>query len=324
MDRRTVIKGLIAATGGLLLPSRRMWKTNYFGWDYNPKSLDDFICRHNKPFITDHNQTIKDTGKGKKAFLHSAYEHVTKQKYIPHKQGTTDCVAHAAGLAVDFLSAMQIALNKPEKWVAKAATEPIYGGSRIEIGGTNIVAGSTGHWAAEWVERYGILHMIKYDGFDFTRYSALRADKYGVEGCPDALEPIAKQHPVQKTAICRSYEDLCDCLHNGHPVIVCSNVGFGSRPCTRDSEGFLRRRRMPWWHAMLFGGYDDEYKRPGALCYNSWGTDWVDGPTRGLQPSGSFWVDADTVDIMLRQGDSFAFSAYKGFPKVDIPDYILY
>jgi hypothetical protein len=75
---------------------------------------------------------------------------------------------------------------------------------------------------------------------------------------------------------------------------------------------------------MLFGGYDDEYRRPGALCFNSWGPNWVKGPTRGPQPPGTFWIDATTVTSMLKQADSFAFSAYQGFPKVDIPPYIFY
>ncbi len=75
---------------------------------------------------------------------------------------------------------------------------------------------------------------------------------------------------------------------------------------------------------MLFAGYDDEYKRPGALCFNSWGTSWIKGQTRGPQPEGTFWIDAGTVDAMLRQGDSFAYSAYVGFPRVNIPPYVLY
>jgi hypothetical protein len=106
--------------------------------------------------------------------------------------------------------------------------------------------------------------------------------------------------------------------------MVCSNVGFGDPRCRRDREGFLTRKRAPWYHAMLFAGYDDMYKRPGALCFNSWGYNWVYGPTRGPQPGGTFWVDATTVTAMLRQGDSFAFSAYVGFPRVNIPPYILW
>jgi intein/homing endonuclease len=237
-----------------------------------------------------------------------------------------NCVSQAAALGVDVLSAVQIVRGEPQRWVTKAATEPIYGGSRIEVGDyRGMGGGSTGHWAAEWLTSYGVLLRQKYPGWDFSEYDPQLAKQLGREGCPDELEPVAKLHPVKKAAICTSYSDLCDCLYNGSPVMVCSNVGFGdsSDSWIRDSEGFLTRDRRPWYHAMLFLGYDDEYRRPGALCMNSWGY-WVKGPTRGSQPSGSFWIDASTVDAMLSQGDSFAFSAFKGFPRVVIPPYILH
>jgi len=121
-----------------------------------------------------------------------------------------------------------------------------------------------------------------------------------------------------------SYSECIDCLANGMPVAVCSNVGFGEGQCTRDSEGFLTRKRFPWWHCMLIGGFDDASSRPGALIFNSWGPDWVNGPTRHGQPEGTFWADADTIDSMLQQGDSFALSAYLGYPALTIPPYVLY
>lgn len=333
MDRRTALKSMAATASGLLLPktafsaASKQRLTRHYGWSFDPQGIEEFVRRHRYPYISQQNQLIKGTGKGKKAFLHLAYERIAGKKYRPHTQGGPDCVSQAAGLGVDFLACVQIAINRaPQRWVAKVATEIIYGGSRIEIGGyTGMGGGSTGHWTAEWLQRFGVLLRQQYPGgFDFTNYDPQLAIDLGKEGCPDSLEPIAKLHPVKKTAICRSYDEMCDCVYNGSPVMVCSNVGFGNGTCRRDSEGFLTRKRAPWYHAMLFAGYDDEYKRPGALCFNSWGVDWIYGPIRGQQPPGTFWVDADTVDVMLRQGDSFAFSAFQGFPRVDIPPYILY
>lgn len=327
MDRRDALKGMAAAAGGILLPGAALPAPMYFGWNYQPASLARYVATNYRPYVKQLNAEIKGTGRGKKAFLHLAFEQVTGGKYVPHAQEGPDCVGHAAALGVDFLSAVQIAMkNMPEKWIAKAATEPIYGGSRVEIGGSGLGGGgSTGHWAAQWLQSYGVLHRKKYlADYDFTSYDVKKAIQYGREGCPDALEPIAKQHPVKKAAICTTYNDLCDCIHNGHPVLVCSNVGFGNNRYTlrRDSEGFLRRHRKPWWHAMVFGGYDDEYRRPGALCFNSWDEDWVAGPIRGPQPSSAFWVDASTVDQMLGQGDSFVFSFFQGLPRVEIPEFI--
>jgi hypothetical protein len=332
MDRRDLLKGMAAAASGLLLPQTSqagIFETNKFGWTPDELSLRDFIRRHKNPFISQQDSAIKGSGKGKIVYLHKALERAQGHKYRPIKQGAPDCVSQAYAGGINILTAVQIVLQrKPELWKGECASEPIYGGSRIEIGGySGRGGGSTGHWGAEWISRYGVLLRQEYPGgFDFSTYSPAKAKEYGYEGCPDALEPITKLHPVKKTAICRSYSELRDCIANGSPVIVCSNVGFGNTRYTlkRDSEGFLTRKRAPWMHAMLFAGFDDKYRRPGALCFNSWGDDYIGGPTRGEQPLGTFWIDADTVDVMLRQGDSFAISAYTGYPKLNIPPYILF
>lgn len=331
MDRRSALKGMIATASGLLLPASTVraynpGSTTHFGWYPDQRSLEDFIRRHKYPFLSQLNAEIKGTGKGKIVFLHKALERVTGRPVEPLKQGAPDCVSMAYARGVDILAAVQIVLQRmPYRWVAFAATEPIYGGSRVEIGGyTGRGGGSTGHWAAEWISRYGILLRKKYPGgYDFSIYDPAKAIEYGRSGCPDPLEPIAKLHPVKKAAICTSYSDLRDSIANGCPVIVCSNVGFGRGTCVRDADGFLTRKRSPWYHAMLFAAYDDVFRRPGALCFNSWGTDWIKGPTRGDQPEGTFWIDAGTVNAMLRQGDSFAISAYVGYPRLNIPPYIL-
>lgn len=336
MDRRTVLKNIALSASAFLLPrsvraamlDTVSESTIQYGWYDDQESLKSFVRRHRYPFVAQQNQAIKGTGKGKSAFLHLAFERVTGKSYVPHRQGAPDCVSQAAALGVDFLSAVQIVLKRmPQRWITKAATEPIYGGSRVEIGNPR-GPGSTGHWAAEWLVKYGVLLRQPYPGdFDFTVYDAKKAIEMGKTGCPDALEPIAKLHPVKETAICTSYADLCDLIYNGSPVMVCSNVGFGPTgrgALRRDSQGFLTRKRGGWSHAMLFAGYDDEFERPGALCFNSWGDEWITGPTRGPQPPSTFWIDANTVDSMLRAGDSFAFSAYVGFPRVNISPYVLH
>lgn len=330
MDRRTLLKTVAAAAAGVAAgpviaagPRQLL-----FGWEPDHVSLGQYITRTHKPFLKQSNARIKDSGKGKKAFLHRALETVTKSKYVPHDQKAPDCVGQAFALGVDMLSAVQIALKRfPEWWIAKAAVEPIYGGSRNEIGGGLRGAGSRGHWAAEWLVRYGVLLRKQYPGgYDFTVYSGDKSNEMGREGVPDDLEPFCKLHPVKKVAICTSYADLCDCLYNGSPVVVCSNVGFGNtnRKLYRDKEGFLEESRWySWYHAMLFAGYDDTYSRPGALCFNSWGEEYIAGPTRE-QPPSTFWIDAGTVDKMLEQGDSFALSSYIGFPRINVPSYILH
>jgi hypothetical protein len=55
--------------------------------------------------------------------------------------------------------------------------------------------------------------------------------------------------------------------------------------------------------------------RSGAFLLNSWGGLAHRGPLGPGDPSpAGFWADAAVVDRMLRQGDSWAFSSFAGFP----------
>jgi len=322
MDRRTALKtlgltALSAATPVLaaLAPSAA---TPLFGWKNDQVSLNRWISDNAHPFFTQLNKLIKGDGEGQIALPFKFLERVQGHALIPHKQGIGDCVSHGFATSVDVLTSTQILQHhKPERWVGEAATEPIYGGSRQEIGNYNSWGdGSTGHWAADWLLQYGVLLRKPYLKWDFSKYSAKLAKEFGSKGVPDPLEPLAKLHPVKTATIITTYEDACDALYNGYPIAVCSNVGFGdsTNAWVRDSEGFLRRRRAPWYHCMAFIGMDDKHSRPGLLCQNSWG-DFCSGPKRHEQPDGSFWIDADTVNVMLRGGDSFALSSYVGYPK---------
>jgi len=269
---------------------------------------------------------IQDSGKGKIVLLHEFYREVVDPQCRSHNQGNYGtCVSQGWGMGVDVLQASEIKAGKREKFAAKASTEYIYAISRVEIGrgGCGWGDGSNGAWAAEGVVKYGTLHRMKYlDGkYDLTNYSGEISRRWGAPraGAPDELEPIGKEHPVKTVSPVRSYEEARDAIANGYPVPVCSNYGFRS---VRDKDGFARPSGS-WSHCMLFVSVDDEYSRPGLLCWNSWGEDWISGPTRHNQPSGSFWVDAEVADAMLRQDDSYAMSGYTGFESQDL-DYRLF
>lgn len=270
-------------------------------------------------------KVLKDSGRGKIALLHENYAKIVDPDLDSHFQGIGDCVSHGWGLGIDVLQATEIIAGEREKFIAKVATEILYAMSRVEIGRGELGRGdgSQGAWAAEAVRDLGTLHRLKYlDGkYDFTKYNAALAQQLGMPraGCPNDLEPIAKEHPVKTVAVVRTYEEARDAIANGYPIPVCSDVGFTD---TRDRDGFARAWGR-WSHCMLFCAVDDEYKRPGLLCWNSWGSRWISGPKRHGQPDGSFWVDADVVDRMLREGDSYAISGYEGFKTQEI-DYDLF
>jgi hypothetical protein len=338
MDRRGFLAAAGAAAASLWLPRRARGQRggiqpsfqasdSQYGWVPNPQATENFIKSNDKPFLRQQNSLIRASGEGKKALWYRMFEKVTGGPLVPHHQLIGDCVGQGFALGVDFLTCHQIdILKKREKWVAKASSEWIYGVSRCEVGGQfdRWTDGSVGVWAAEAVSQYGVILRQPYPGgFDLTEYDPDTAKTFGAKGGPDILEPIAKQHPVQTVALVNSWEECRDAIYNGHMVAMCSNLGFGDGQARRDSEGFLRKRGI-WYHCMFLGAVDDEYRRPGALAINSWGPDWVTGPKRHDQPEGSFWIDAEWIDNAMKQGDSIAMSAYVGYPKVVVPDYIIW
>ena len=283
------------------------------GWIDRPDQVEEVLSTLPMPLVGDAMDAIRGTGAGQVAPLHLALAKVRPGGYPVLEQAIGDCVSFGYAGATMLLAAVQIALQgSNEEWHGDVATEPIYGGSRVEIGGGGLWGdGSVGAWAAKWVSQYGILYRQRYGSEDLTTYSGARAKQYGRRGCPDDLEPIAREHPVKTVSLVTSYEEARDLIYNGCPVAVCSNQGFDNK---RDADGFARPKGR-WPHCMYFSAMDDSHRRPGLLCQNSWPPDWISGPKRLNQPDGSFWVEAEVTDRMFRARDSFGLSGYVGFPR---------
>jgi len=260
---------------------------------------------------------LGDTGKGKVALLYKAQERIAPVSKV--RQLIGDCVGHGYARADDILSSVEIIIKgESESWQGYSSSEWLYGTSRVLVGKGRIRSdGSVGAWASAAITEYGTLLRKKYDEVDLSSYDGSRAKEWGsVSGFPKQLVELGKQHVVRGTALVRSYEEARDMLANGYPIPVCSNQGFSDK---RDEEGFARPKGI-WPHCMLFLAVDDSYKRPGLLCCNrSWGDNWNSGPTRHEQPGGTFWVDAEVCDKMLRQEDSYALSDKDGY-KVRVND----
>lgn len=300
-------------------PDFSQWPT---GWIKDPAEVDRIMGLLPMPTFGQSAPHLAGDGAGKVVLLYEAVRKVVGHDLI-HEQQVGDCVSHGFGLGADVVACVQIATGAGEEWGGEAATEVIYAGSRVEVGGGRIGGdGSVGAWAAKWVQDYGVVVRKQYGSINLATYSGQRAREWGRgrAGVPDELEPIAREHPIKTASLVETYEQARDSLANGYPVAVCSNRGFQQR---RDADGFARPSGS-WAHCMCFIGIDDSFKRPGALCQNSWGSAWISGPKRHEQPEGSFWVDADTVTQMLRERDSFALSSFVGFPARDLPDFRQY
>jgi hypothetical protein len=241
------------------------------------------------------------------------------------------CVGCGAAAACEYAMGAAAALKKgPAQELPLLSEEAIYGFSRWEVHGNRrpqglVGDGSVGAWAAKALTQKGILERKKYPSVDLTTYTEVRGREWGDRGVPDELEPIAAQQTAIGCALVKTTDELRKAHAQGYAAFICSQVGFGETlPVTRDSDGFLPARGS-WAHCMASIGYRGG-SRPGFLILNSWGPNWVKGPVGPYSdiPDGSFWCDVPTMQRILDQGDSWAVSGVKGFPrrKIAIDDWI--
>lgn len=236
-------------------------------------------------------------------------------------QGIGDCVSWGNKHAVEFGSAVEWKLGNVPQWLP-VASEPIYGGSRVEARGRTSGGwsdGSYGGAAAKWLKDWGVLYRQEYPGegaeWDLRLYDARRAKNWGNYGCGGQndrgrLDAVAKQHPIKAIALVTTWDEAVAAIKNGYPIAVCSGQGFSS---TRDAQGFAAPRGS-WAHCMCFIGV--RFDREGLLCMNSWGPNWIGGKKEPAdQPDGSFWTERSTVERMLRGRDSWAISGNANWPK---------
>ena len=283
----------------------------FFGWVHDPEAVEavarQLPCPHFRQ--TEAYQAPYDGPHD--VFLWEACRKVTGDLLPPRNQGSVgSCVSFGTASAIEHLICVQIVSGNREEY-RDLAQEVIYGGSRVEVGGGRIRGdGSVGAWAAKFVQDWGVVPRGIHGPHDLTRYDERRCREYGQRGVPADLHPLARQHPVRTVANVRSWDECQAAIRNGYPIAVCSSQGFSMR---RDAEGFCRPQGT-WMHCLAIVGVKGG-ARPGAFLLNSWGPSAHSGPRGAGDPSpAGFWVDAATVDRMLRQGDSWAFSSFVGFP----------
>ncbi|MBI1246858.1 hypothetical protein GC197_03310 [bacterium] len=293
-----------------------------FGYQPHPEATRDFVRQLARPSIRQAGPGLFQAKAAPRDVylyraLYQAYEEKFGQPWQVGRQGIGDCVSWGWAHGADIHLAVMYKLGDSADW-KPCATESIYGGSRVEArhvtyGGWS--DGSYGAAAARWLKDFGLVFREPYDQVDLTTYSARRAKdwgNYGNGGQDDdgRLDDQAKKHPVRSVALVKTFDEAAAAIASGYPVPVCSMQGFASH---RDEDGFAAPRGS-WAHCMCFCGV--RYgRRPGLLCLNSWGPNWIDGPKYpDDMPDGSFWVDKKVADRMLAGGDSFCVSGYDGFP----------
>jgi hypothetical protein len=285
----------------------RAYKDGLAGAVCDPDDLDKLLGELPHPVFGAAANNLYGSGEGKLALLYKAV-----QKYDPsfgyhERQVTGDCVSHSTRNAVDVTRCHEIVGGDREEFVARGATEAIYG-SRGHGG-----QGMSCSVAARFVHQNGGILIRKNYGFvDLSKYDGMLGAGWGRRGVPDDIVKEGKKHQVTTISNIRTLEEARDAIANGYAISVCSGYGFSSR---RDKNG-IASKSGGWSHAMAWVGLDDTREildETLFLVQNSWGV-WNGGPKRHDQPDGSFWIREKDARGMLSGGGAWVFSDVDGFP----------
>jgi hypothetical protein len=285
----------------------KAYRDGFMGSWCDPEELDKLLGELPHPLFGAAAYGLYGSGKGKLALPFKNLLKFDPNFGPSERQVVGDCVSHSTRNAIDITRSCEIINGEREEFVARGATEGIYG-SRGHNG-----EGMTCSGAAKFVNKSGgILIRKQYEDIDLSTYQGKLGSSWGSRGVPKGLLEEAQKHQVKTISLINTIEQARDALANGYSISVCSMYGFSSR---RDKHG-IASKSGSWAHAMAWIGMDDThevFKETLFLVQNSWGV-WNGGPTRHDQPEGSFWIRESDAAGMLSQNGSWVFSDVDGFP----------
>jgi len=299
-----------------------------FGWTPNPAEVQKILSSLPRPYFAQEATHLAGSGEDKDVFFWEVEQAVLGHLLASWNQSSIgSCVSHGTGRAAQDTILVQCLLGQSQWPGFEVAREPIYGGSRVEVGGNrgSYQDGSVGAWAAKWINLWGVLLYKKYEQYDLSDgYNVQRCKQWGANGVPDSLEPVAKLYPIKTVSLITSVENARDALVNGYPIAICGSLG---RTMKRQPGGWCRVSGT-WYHSQeLRGVCVVKGNKPAFVYQNSWG-DYLGSENNTVQlesgrevtlPEGCYLSDFDSVARELRQEDTFSFSHADGFPAQDLP-----
>lgn len=230
---------------------------------------------------------------------------------VPQQIG--DCVSWGACNAVNYLQAVQIVRGPPAEF--HPAFPPFtYGTSRVDVGrkhGSRFSGdGSVGAYAAEALRDFGVL---RADHEKCPPYSGSVARQWGASGPPAWAKEIAKSNLVQSVAPVNSAEEARDAIAGAHCPVTIASGWWGTNDIPVVHGRRVARRTTAWAHQQCLIAYDGSGPEPLFYCLNSWGPNAHPAPLQG-EPPGGYWIRWADVDRICKEGDSWALSAFDGFP----------
>lgn len=277
------------------------------------RAVEIYLGRKQKSLeFSDIGYKLVGAGGGK---LSTPYKSVLKHcptAFGDEAQTTGDCTSHGTRNAIDIARAVEIDNGDTEGWIARTATEPIYG-FRGHSG-----QGMSPALSTRWVTEFGSLLRKRYDFIDLTKYDSRVGTNWGRSGPPPSVRDEARKHPARHFARIRTVEEARDALAAGYGIHAGSSYGNDG---TRDKNG-IAKFNDSWNHDMAWGAADETGKDLFFLILNSWGN-WNKGghPEWGPIPNGSFLIPSDDAKWIIQNGEVWAVGDVNGFPPRQLPNY---
>lgn len=311
-----------------------------FGYTPNPEGVARFMAELPQPMFRQAGAEAMEKAKGVDTFLYRSMYKAHRARYgsdfVVGKQLIGSCVAWGAMHAVYCAESVSWEIGELAEPPLMPATEPLYGGSRVEARRSNAEGydgsqpvggwsdGSFGAAAARWLRDWGVVYRKPYEGiFDYTTYDAAREKHegaYGAGGQGDnyRLDRLAKKHPCKYVVKVETWDELAAALESGYPCTVASSQGFSSV-----ANRGIAEASGTWHHQMQICGI--LHKKNGApddlaIILNSWGPRWIryeGGKFPADLPDGAFLARRSVVERMIK-GDTWAIGGVAGFGYRDI------
>jgi hypothetical protein len=298
--------------------------TPTFGRIEDKPAVEHLFAQQRDPFMRSAAQDLLQDSRGDNddVDLCAIYEQTTGVRWNSLNQNPRGfCVGFGNAKMVTLAIAMMAHAGEISWPGADVAIEPIYGGARFEVGYQTYRNrpggdGAVGAWAVEWLLKWGVLlkqlYTVGGQNYDYTKYSLDRCDDHGDNGVPDALEPTAREKPIQKAALVMTGEEAWKLIGALHPLVHCSNQGFSMQ---RGSDGICRAQGN-WAHCAGWSGRFVLKNGTRVLRYdNSWegnatGDGYLGSPVTIEGRNGpiylngnQFLVPLEIVERMCRNGE---------------------
>lgn len=284
-----------------------------FGYVPRPDEVRRILSTKTNPTFAEAAPNLANIWQGQEIGLWMAAKQVTGSHLPADKQTIGDCVSHGYARGTDYLYCIKQSaglVDGYQEGQTSAQSEFIYGSSRKgHLGWSD---GSNGIWAVNGLGRDGYAFRLgkKYDG-----NLAKNNGYYGVKPTDDTLA-----RPLTDYALLETPQDAANALLSGSPCPICSNQGFTE---TRNADGICQASGT-WNHCMLVIGLYKVLAEWYFVILQSWGDISPKGPIPSVGfPSNAFGCSWNTMGRILKQQDSYALEAIRGWKPVENVSWVM-